>query len=117
MTARRLLPNRRRHESFAFQHEGIDYVASVGFYLNGGIGEIFLNAGRPGCAVNVVAHDAAVTISLALQYGTPLAAIRKALLKLPNGQGAGPLGKALDLIDAAASAARMFIPYWPNGPS
>lgn len=100
MTPRRTLPNRRRHEVLNFEHEGIEYHATVSRFDDGGIAEIFLDAGKPGSAVAIAAHDLGVTASLAVQFGTPIQAIRKALLKLSDGSGAGPLGRVLDLLDA-----------------
>jgi hypothetical protein len=102
MTARRELPQRRQSETFEFDLDGVRYVASVSEFETGGIAEIFIRGPKIGSAAGAAAHDAAVTASLALQFGVPLTAIRKALLKLPNGTSAGPLGRALDLIDARA---------------
>lgn len=99
MTTRRTLPNRRPLETFTFELDGMRYTASAGFFETGGLAELFLRAGKPGCAIEVASHDAAVVVSLALQFGTPLNAIRKALTKLPDGAAAGPLGRALDLIE------------------
>jgi hypothetical protein len=101
MTTRRTLPNRRPLETFEFDLDGTRYTASAGFFETGGLAELFLRAGKPGSAVEVASHDAAVVVSLALQFGTPLNAIRKALTKLPDGSAAGPLGRALDMIEAS----------------
>lgn len=48
--------------------------------------------------IEITAHEAAVSASLALQHGAPLESLHAALLKLPNGKSAGPLGHALDLL-------------------
>ena len=100
MTARRTLPNRRELQTFTFDLDGTLYTASAGFFQAGGLAELFLRAGKPGSAVEVASHDAAVVLSLALQFGAPLNAIRKALTKLPDGAAAGPLGRALDMVEA-----------------
>jgi hypothetical protein len=89
-------------ETFEFDLDGMHFVASAGFFETGGLAELFLRAGKPGSAVEVASHDAAVVVSLALQFGTPLNAIRKALTKLPDGTAAGPLGRALDMLEARA---------------
>ena len=102
MSARSRLPNRRRAETIEFDHDGIKYIASVGFFETGGLAEIFLRGGKSGSAVEAMTHDGAVVVSVALQFGAPLAAIRKALLRLPDGAAAGPLGRVLDLIEVGA---------------
>jgi hypothetical protein len=99
MTVRRTLPHRRELRTFEFYIDGARYVASAGFFETGGLAEIFLRAGKTGSQLEITAHDAAVVISLALQFGTPLNAIRKALMRLPDGAAAGPLGRVLDLIE------------------
>jgi ribonucleoside-diphosphate reductase alpha chain len=103
MTTRRTLPNRRPLETFEFDLDGTRYTASAGFFETGGLAELFLRAGKPGSAVEVTSHDAAVVLSLSLQFGAPLNAIRRALTKLPDGSAAGPLGRALDIIEAGGA--------------
>jgi hypothetical protein len=49
---------------------------------------------------DVMARDAAVAASLALQGGTPLETLRRALLRDRRGVASGPLGAALDQIAA-----------------
>jgi hypothetical protein len=102
MTARRTLPNKRAHHVFDFEHDGIAYTAGVGFFPDGGLAEIFLSCAKSGSAASTAAQDAAIVASIALQYRTPLACIRHAVTRLTNGSAAGPLGRALDLIDAAS---------------
>lgn len=97
MTTRQPLPNRRPSETFEFDHEGMRYVASVGRFDDGTLAELFLNAGKVGSAAGTVAHDAAVTFSIARQYNVPMGILRDALAKLADGSPAGPLGRALDI--------------------
>lgn len=104
MTARRTLPNRRKSRTFEFEHGGLTYVASVSFFENGGLGEMFLRAGKTGSAAEIGAHDGAIILSISLQYGVPLAAIQHALMKLGDGAAAGPIGRALDIVEAGAYA-------------
>ena len=101
MTARQTLPNRRSCETVEFDHDGIRYVASIGrFPYSGAISEIFVHGGKTDSAADVAAHDGAIILSLALQFGTPINAVRHALMKLRNGSAAGPIGKLLDILDA-----------------
>lgn len=100
MTARRTLPNRRIARTVEFTLDGVDYAASLGFFADGALAEVFLQAGKPGSAVETAARDAAITLSLGLQYGVPITAIRKALTRLPDNSAAGPLGRVLDIVEA-----------------
>jgi hypothetical protein len=103
MTARERLPNRRQCESFEFRHAGLDFTLAAGFYADGRIAEIFLSSHKPGSPIEAIARDAAVTVSIALQFGADLQTIRAALTKDHDGQPATALGAALDAIAEAAS--------------
>ena len=93
MTAvRERLPNRRRSTVVAFEHDGQRYRASAGFFRGGAVGEIFLDVGKAGSAVQCFADDAAVLASLLLQYGVSITVIRHSVT--------GPIGVALDLLGA-----------------
>jgi hypothetical protein len=98
MTMRQRLPNRRRCESFAFSHSGLNFTATAGFYRDGRIAEIFLSSHKPGTAIEATARDAAIVVSLALQYGADIETIRAALTKDHNGGPATVIGAALDLL-------------------
>jgi hypothetical protein len=98
MSERRRLPNRRASESFAFEAAGLRYTATVSRFADGSVGEVFLTKVNSRADVN--ARDAAVVVSIALQYGVPIEVIRKALMRNADGTASGPLGAALDLIVA-----------------
>lgn len=100
MTERRTLPKRRRHEVFEFEHGGLHYVAGIGRFEGGALAEIFLDAAKPGSAAETAARDAAIVTSIALQFGADIGTIRHALSRLNDGSAAGPLGKALDIVEA-----------------
>ena len=97
---RRVLPNRRPCETFGFVSQGQVYSASVAFFDDGGLAEVFLTNGKAGSDSDAAARDSAVTCSIALQFGTPMDVIRRALLRDPQGAPSSPLGVALDMIDA-----------------
>jgi hypothetical protein len=96
MSARKRLPNRRRCESFDFSHAGIGFTLCAGFYPDRRIAEIFLSSEKPGSPIEAIARDAAVTVSIALQFGADLQTIRSALTKDHDGRPATLLGAALD---------------------
>jgi hypothetical protein len=94
--ARKLLPNRRASETFNFAHQGHDYIATVSRDNSGKVAEIFLNASKSGTAIEAYAHDAALMISIALQYGVPLSALCHAVKRDSGGHPSSPIGTALD---------------------
>jgi hypothetical protein len=102
MTARERLANRWQCESFEFRHAGHPFTLSAGFYPDGRIAEIFLSSHKPGSPIEAIARDAAVTVSIALQFGAELETIRAALTKDHDGAPATLLGAALDALAAAA---------------
>ncbi|WP_034996690.1 hypothetical protein [Beijerinckia mobilis] len=93
------LRSRRASEIIDFRHDGLRYTASVSFFDDVRLAEVFLDAEKIGTAASVIARDLAVTASLALQYGCPVAVLRKALTRDARGIAAGPLGTLLDLIE------------------
>jgi hypothetical protein len=95
------LPNKRACETVTFERDGSNYQMTVGFYPDGRPGEVFLNADRGDSLLDVMTSDAAIAVSLALQYGTPLDEIRHALKRNSQGEAASPIGAALDRVRAA----------------
>jgi hypothetical protein len=100
MTARACLPNRRASVSFAFTCNDQKYLATVSYFANGDLAEIFLQNAKAGSHSDAAAKDSAVVCSIALQYGVPFEVIRKALLRDSRGGASSPLGRALDHIIA-----------------
>ena len=98
MSARQRLPNRRASEQFTFRCNGLDYIATISFFHDGQLAEIFINNAKAGSHSDSSAHDSAVVCSLALQHGVPLQTIRNALLHDSQDQASSPLGEALDRI-------------------
>lgn len=92
------LPHRRANLTFGFTYPpdqaaaGKNYAATVGFYDDGRLGEIFLKTGKSETQLESMARDMAVVTSIALQYGAPQHVIEGALTKLSDGRPAGPLG-------------------------
>lgn len=96
---RRRLPNRRGAELIDFNHEGRRFTATFGHDADGHLAEILLDCDRPDSLSAALARDAAILASLALQHGAPLSTLRRALTRDHLGLAAGPLGRALDLLD------------------
>lgn len=100
---REVLPNRRYSEVISLDHDGILFNGQVSFSPEGKPLEIFLDGGKNGTAVQAVARDSAVAVSLALQFGTPLEILRKAMTRDDHGRAAGPIGAFLDLVSEVVS--------------
>ena len=98
MSERQLLPNPRLNETQEFDRDGIHIIMTVGFYRDGRIGEVFLNADRADSMLDVLMSDAAIIASLALQNGVPIEQITHALKRDKFGIASSPIGAALDRI-------------------
>ncbi|MPZ57980.1 MAG: hypothetical protein GEU91_16090 [Rhizobiales bacterium] len=101
MSQRRRLHSRRPAETLDFEHAGQHFVASLGFYEDGSLGEIFVSARKLGSGADAIARDGAILASFALQFGAPLDALRKAMTRDGSGRASSPIGALLDLIGSA----------------
>src|SRR5262245_11544287 len=98
MTPRRRLPARRHSEGFDFEVGGLRYHCTFLKFADGSVGDLILTSAKSGSMSDANACDAAVTCSIAPQYGVPIEVIRKALMRDARGNARTPLGAALDLI-------------------
>jgi hypothetical protein len=101
---RERLPNRRQCWSFEFEIDGLRYTCSYGRFPDGRLAEIFLNCSKAASQANTNAQEAAIAASIALQSGSTLDELRKAVLRNDDGTASTPLGGALDLIAKDGSA-------------
>ena len=74
MTARARLPNCRASVTFTFWCNSLLYTATVSYFANGDLAEIFLQNAKAGSHSDAAAKDSAVVCSIALQYGVPVVA-------------------------------------------
>ncbi len=115
MPERSRLPNRRPSHLEALEMDGQVITACIGFDpATGQPREIFLNGGKEGSQFDAMLADAATIISVALQYGVPVAALAKSVGRAPDlstmpgsinqlnagSEPASPIGAALDLLIA-----------------
>ena len=98
MSDRRRLLNRRGSLTFALQAGGLCFTATASRFDDGSLGEIFLQNHKADSTAGIMASDAAIAASLALQYGCPLDVLRKALSRDARGNATGVLGTALDIL-------------------
>ena len=101
---RERLANRRASETFGFECATLRYTATVSWFADGRIGEVFLSNHRADSHADACARDAAILASLALQFGAPLDVLRKALLRDSQGRPSTPIRCALDILAANAEA-------------
>lgn len=93
---REKLPERREGEHFEFIFRGRRFQVGVGKYPDGRIAEVFLGSGRSGEEMQAIARDAAITISIMLQYGAPLESLRAAVTRTHDNEADSPIGALLD---------------------
>ena len=97
--SREPLPTRRRSETFSVSSSaGIKYTVTAGFYDDGRPGEVFIDGLKAGSDAQINARDAAVVLSIALQYGAPIEVLRHAISRAPDGSPQGPVGAILDTL-------------------
>jgi len=96
---RRRLPRRRGALAIEFEHAGHRFRMQIGCFPDGALGEIFLDAQKQNSALDAVAADAAILISLLLQHGATPAEIGHALRHTPDGTAASLIGAVVDHIE------------------
>ena len=98
MTERRALPARRSSDTFEIPFGGLNrrHTITVGYYDSGEIGEVFISGGKSGEAVEAIARDGAVLLSIALQYGASLDTIRHAITRDSQDQPQSIVGAVVD---------------------
>lgn len=102
MSARRRLPNRRAHDLIQTEFRGAPYSIGVGRFNGGEPSEVFIDCQSKGLTpISDDAKDAAVCLSIALQYGAPIHVIRGAVLRYSNGEAATIIGHAADLLEGS----------------
>ena len=97
---RRILPQRRRAETFDLRFWNQRFTFTAGFFPDGTLGEVFIDSLKSGGDAEAIAKDAAVSLSLALQYGVPIDVIRHAVTRDASGEAASILGAIADRLSA-----------------
>jgi|SRR5687768_7430248 len=92
MPQRKRMPARRASSTKTISFGGEKYHLTIGRYEDGTPGEVFLTrikdatAAKLGTQLEAMCRDAAITISLALQYGVPIEVIRDAMTRNAEGE-------------------------------
>jgi hypothetical protein len=95
---RKRLPNRRGSLTFSLEAGGLTFTATASCFSDGTLGEVFLQNHKVNSTAGIMAADAAIAASLALQFGCPVEVLSKALCRDARGNATGPLGVALDML-------------------
>ena len=80
-----------------FTAADLKYVASTSRYPDGRLAEIFISFNKSCSNTYAAARDSSVALSIALQFGTRVEAIRHVLLRDARGIASSPVGVALDI--------------------
>ena len=105
---REKLPTRRNSQVLRFDHfsplgHPSPYTATIGYYDDWRIGEVFLDGKMQSSEAGALAQDAAVLISIALQHGVPISEMQAAMARGENSRPHSIIGTTLDLLaDEAA---------------
>ncbi|MGA0561714.1 hypothetical protein ACO2RV_04635 [Ancylobacter sp. VNQ12] len=97
---REFLPSRRAAASFDFLVGGICYTATLGYFDDGRVGEVFVDGPKSGSDAETNGSDAAAILSVALQYGVPPEAFTRSMQRDSEGRPLGPIGVVVDLLVA-----------------
>lgn len=94
------LPNKRSGENLEFVHDGLIFHASIRYasITSAAPVEIFLNCSKVDSFADFTVRDAAIIMSVALQYGVPLSALSHALGRNQDGSASSPIGALLDIL-------------------
>jgi hypothetical protein len=90
------LADRRGAIALELEHGSHRYRAHVGFYPNGVLGEVFIDAAKQNNSLDALGADAAILLSLLLQHGVAPEAIGHALRRTPSGEPASLIGAVVD---------------------
>jgi hypothetical protein len=93
---RRILPQRSAATTFDLRFGGVDFTATVGRFEDAALTEVFIDGLKAGSAIEAIARDAAILISLASQYGCPLSTLTKAITRNNDGTPQTIIGAVLD---------------------
>jgi hypothetical protein len=104
MTARQPLPQRRRSDTFKLRHGAVRaaYDVTTGYHADGRLGEILISTRQVGTALDAMARDLAVLMSLALQHGCAIETMRHALTREADGAASTIAGAIADKLTERA---------------
>ena len=96
---RERLPNRREGDNFDFIVGSTHFSASVR-RSEGQLREVFIHGPKIDSDVDMTIRDAAILISIALQYGIKVSEMAHSMGRNPDGRASSPIGEILDIINS-----------------
>jgi hypothetical protein len=110
MTDRHILPQRRSTFTLDMRDDSgrVDLTVAYSTFEPPGappphtVAEIFVTARKIGSSMEAIARDAAILLSLALQYGCPIDTIRHALTRNQDGSAQSLMGRVVDRVTTEA---------------
>lgn len=98
MAERRRLPDRRDSTTLRVAAGKMSMLVTVGLYEDGTPGEVFTSDVKAGTEFDAMARDAAVLLSLSMQYGVPLDVIGHAVTRDRSGAPSSVMGALIDVL-------------------
>lgn len=105
---RNILDPRRYAESFEMNFRGMPFQVSVGYFMNCKPAEVFVSSVKSGTDLEGVSRDAAVLLSIALQYGAPIETIQGAITRTLQGDPQTVIGA---IVDQLANTSPLAMPF------
>lgn len=103
MTPRERLPSRRRSTIIDTIFRGAAYSVVFSRFSDGRVAELFVEPHKIGSHAAEDSRDLGFVISLALQHGLPLAAMRAAVSRVEGGLPASLSGHVIDCLASCAT--------------
>ena len=99
------LPDRRPAETIEIEHAGLRFTVTIGFYLDGRPGEVFVHGSKTGSTLDALLNDACVLVSLLNQHGIEPKEFTGSMGRLGNAEAASVIGAVVDLAAAVSPGA------------
>lgn len=104
---RRRMPNERDAKIHKFTIGDHEFYITPGFFEEGGVGEMFLEAAKEGSMLGGLLHAFGISVSLGLQHGVPLETFGRKFVGMkfdprgfiPNGEGHPEIPEAKSPVD------------------
>jgi len=104
MTERKRLPLRRMVQTFELHHktETTDqvYQVSIGYFDDMTPAEVFITGAKVGSSIEAVARDAAILLSLAMQFGVPVDTLKNSITRDSFNNPSSIIGAIIDKLSA-----------------
>jgi len=81
-----------------------EYTASIGYYPDGSIGDVFVRSGKAGSHSSILLLEASIALSVAFQFGARAEDMRRAMPHFSRvgdktlGEPEGPIGTLLTIL-------------------